>query len=76
MNLIKTDDLISGFIEYMFINRDDTALTVLLKSLAPKAHHKARGKGSLMNQFYIYRMFNGQNIFTLIIKYKAPHKLS
>ncbi|KAI1321137.1 hypothetical protein F5Y16DRAFT_389253, partial [Xylariaceae sp. FL0255] len=44
---------------------------------APRRSRKAkRGKSSPADQFYIYRKSNGQNIPTLTIEYKAPHKLT
>ncbi|KAI7909919.1 hypothetical protein M9X92_011381 [Pyricularia oryzae] len=42
----------------------------------PRRTAKSKGKGNRADQFCIYRTWDGANIPTMAIEYKAPHKLS
>ncbi|RYP01932.1 hypothetical protein DL764_006027 [Monosporascus ibericus] len=73
-NLGDTDNAISEPMEHVSIGRSDADAAVP----APRktTRRKARGKGNRADQFCIYRTSHGQNIPTVAIEYKPPHKLS
>ncbi|RYP25555.1 hypothetical protein DL767_008342 [Monosporascus sp. MG133] len=73
-NLGDTDSAISEPMGYVSIGRADADATVP----APKktTRCKAKGKGNRADQFCIYRTSHGQNVPTVAIEYKPPHKLS
>ncbi|RYP14253.1 hypothetical protein DL765_006504 [Monosporascus sp. GIB2] len=73
-NLGDTDNAISEPMEHAPIGRGDADAAVP----APRktTRRKARGKGNRADQFCIYRTSHGQNVPTVAIEYKPPHKLS
>ncbi|RYP56570.1 hypothetical protein DL771_011749 [Monosporascus sp. 5C6A] len=73
-NLGNTDNAISEPMEHVSIGGSDADAAVP----APRktTRRKARGKGNRADQFCIYRTSHGQNIPTVAIEYKPPHKLS
>jgi hypothetical protein len=47
-----------------------------IQSSGAKRGRRARGKGNRADEFCVYRTSDGDNIPTVAIEYKAPHKLS
>ncbi|KAG9252898.1 uncharacterized protein F5Z01DRAFT_682434 [Emericellopsis atlantica] len=77
-NLGASPDSISEPIEHMAVRSMGARATASASkpSTAPKARRKAKGKGNRADQFCIYKTADGQKIPTIVIEYKAPHKLS
>ncbi|RYO97368.1 hypothetical protein DL765_011212 [Monosporascus sp. GIB2] len=73
-NLGDTDNAISEPMERVSVGGGDANAAVP----APRktTRRKARGKGNRADQFCIYRTLPGQNVPTVAIEYKPPHKLS
>ncbi|KJZ69734.1 hypothetical protein HIM_10874 [Hirsutella minnesotensis 3608] len=79
-NLGTTNDPISEPMGNMSLGRGSAGPAATTSALkppsAPKSRRRARGKGNRADQFCIYRTSDGQDVPTLAIEYKAPHKLS
>ncbi|RCI13867.1 hypothetical protein L249_8268 [Ophiocordyceps polyrhachis-furcata BCC 54312] len=64
------DDPLSESMEHLSLSQGPTP------ARKPKARRRAKGKGSLADQYCIYRTAGNQDFPMLAIEYKAPHKLT